>query len=428
MNKLVLCFFSLTGLCFADSLEQVVAQTLSVHPDLQIVTARVRNSELAASEAFNSYFPVLQINAQSGFGTAAEPLPDFVSNSEQQISILVRQPLFTGFANRSNLQRLNYELASEYAERIQVSNDIAMEAVEAYMAVLLATEELQLLERRLTTEQQLAQQVQQQSDSGLVPVSDFFRANSQLATTNADLTAARQNLLLANEQFLRTVGQVPPPQLIKPVVDQRQLEAISASEEGREGHAFRNHPTLLEAQADADAALAQQALARRDYFPDISLEAALLINDDLQEDSSARVDSEIRLTLSYQFGKSTLERLNEKRAASERLQAEEIQRKAKLEVIEQVRTRWAQVNAYREQLAWQQQQVEYDTQTVQAYREQYRLGRQTPLEVLNVELSLYQARRQYLNVEKSYLESQYQLLAAHNQLLPALAITLPELE
>lgn len=428
MNKLILCCLSLSGFCFADSLEQVVAQTLSVHPDLQIVTASVRNSELAASDALNSYFPVLQINAQAGIGTAAEPLPDFVSNSEQQISILVRQPLFTGFATRSNLRRLNYELASEYAERIQVSNEIAMQAIEAYMAVLLATEELQLLERRLTTEQQLAQQVQQQSDSGLVPVSDFFRANSQLAATNADLTAARQNLLLANEQFLRTVGQVPPPQLIKPVVDQRQLEAIAASEEGRERHAFRNHPTLMEAQADTDAAIAQQLLARRDYYPELNLEAAILINDDLQEDSSARVDSEIRLTLSYQFGKSTLERLNEKRAASERLQAEEIQRKATLEVIEQIRTGWAQVDAYREQLAWQQQQVEYDTQTVQAYREQYRLGRQTPLEVLNVELSLYQARRQYLNVEKSYLESQYQLLAAHNQLLPALAITLPELE
>ena len=79
-----------------------------------------------------------------------------------------------------------------------------------------------------------------------------------------------------------------------------------------------------------------------------------------------------------------------------------------------------------QQKAFLADHVDSASETVVAYRKQYRIGKRTLLDLLNTENELFEARKGYLDAKYEEQYAKYRVMNATGNLLDALRVDTPE--
>ena len=429
MNNFIKCFVSvvIAGACVhlpasAKSLEEAVATAFNTNPELKAAYHRYKSAHHQYQSSQGAWLPSVDLRANIGQGKQNTPESRAGIEKEQikpvEYSLTLQQLLFDGFFSSKEIKRTEQEMRSEFFALKETAENKALDAANAYMAVLREQELYELSQRNLQSHQDIFEQIKVRADSGLGSNSELSQATGRLARAQANALAAENNLQDAIALYQTVVGEYPTD-LVEPKANRVKIPNTLAD-------VLRlsrsNHPTLFLANADISATKAQLEASRSGYYPRVTLEVSKSRVDDRGSDNSLRDELRADIVLSYNLFRGGRDKHNELNAAYQVEQAKDIKERALRQVIEGAKLSWQAKESLEKQLGFLQIHVEQSYITQQAYKKQFDLGRRTLLDLLDTENELFEARKSHVNAKTSYIVAQYRVLNAMGRLLDSLEI------
>jgi adhesin transport system outer membrane protein len=309
--------------------------------------------------------------------------------------------------------------AYELANTVQT---IALRAARAYLEVLRLRSVIEIAQVNVTVHQRTLEQVTMLSERGAGRRSDAQQAEARLALARSTLTALRGQLEQSESEYRRLMG-FGPLQLEKPTVP---LERLPRGEQTALEEALAGHPALKASQAELAVARADLQGSRTRYIPQVNLELSASQNYDANGVQGTQSNSIVALRLRYNLfrGGADSARIREAEARVDKALANVANVRNDLE--REVRVSWEALQADREQLTYLQVHAETSADVVEAYRNQFRLGLRTLLDVLNTENELFNARSALVNGVYAVEADSYRLFAGTGRLLEVLGVALPD--
>lgn len=412
----------------AQTLEEAVTQTLMTHPKVKESFHLYQSRQYDQDAAFAGYLPTLDAGAGIGYeytnspGTRdGGPRAD-KTLTRKEAGLSLRQMLFDGFKTPSNVGRTQAEADAQRYALLSDAENIALRVAEVYLDVLRQDEILELSRRNLETHEQIFSDIRRRTDSGVGSSADFTQIQGRVARAYSNMTAAENNLRDAQSRFIALVNQVPED-LRQPQPDANYMpstvdDALMQAQE--------NHPTLVSASFDVEAARYQHNDAKSGFYPNISLELDKNWDDDIDGVRGHHDDFTAMVRMRYNLFNGGADVARSRSTSALEMQAKDIQMNAHRQVGEGIRLAWAAYESLGRQKDFLRQHVEASYNTVDAYKKQFSLGSRTLLDVLNTENELFEARRSYIQAEYDQLVAEYRLMNATGQLLEALRFTQPE--
>ncbi|WP_243637397.1 TolC family outer membrane protein [Parashewanella curva] len=438
--------WALPSIATAQSLEQAVAHALDTNPEVRISYNRFKANQEIHNQAWSGYLPSVDLTA--GYGVEYTDSPSTRRDSSLganiddrderlnrgELGLSIRQLVFDGFYTSSESERTDFEASAAQWSLFSKAENVALDVVKVYIGVLHAQEILTLAEKNLSTHQEIFDQIKQKTNSGLGSTADLSQITGRLARANANVVAAKNNLLDTQSQFYRVVAQ-QPKDIVAPVPDADMLpknlsETLLLASE--------NHPILKAAKSDISAAKSAQETSKSNYYPKITLELNGTANNDTNGEDGITNNPPFRtdvgghtknysamLRLRYNLYAGGKDLAKEKESAYRISEAKEIRERAHREVVEGVNLSWNALNLLTPQKKYIRQHVEAAKETQKAYVQQFRLGQRTLLDLLDTENELFESRKAYLRAELDEIVAKYRVLNSTGRLLDSLRVTRP---
>jgi len=406
-------------------LADVVRETLSSNPDV----AEARNRWLARQEevreAEGGYLPTVDLNAGIGYEYTDSPSTRAVNDDSeeldrQELGLSVRQMLFDGWGTRSEVERQEARMDSAAARLLAVGESTAMQATEAYVGLQLNRELEGISVENLEIHRRIQKQVRLRSDAGVGSRADYEQVESRVALAEADLVAARVNLLDARTTFKRVVGSPPRSDGYAPA--EVAPDALPPSLQEALAIAYDNNPVLESATADIEAARAQHEAAKQFDYPRFDLELGGNINDDIDGVEGYANDASAMLRMRYNLYRGGSDAARKRVTAYNINEAEDVRDRSRRQLEEAVNLAWAAFDATGAQLPLRERQVEAALKTRDAYAKQFKIGQRTLLDLLNSEQEVLRARQSVAQTRSERLLAQYRVLEAMGALVDHLGV------
>lgn len=406
---------------YGQSLKDAVEQTLQTSPDI-LMDARYRQStDEAVKNARGGYLPKVDLLLGTGreWSKNSSTAPGDLSLTRREGTLTLTQMLFDGFGVSSEVERNRARVESAANKVAGTSEQVGLQAVEAYLEILRQHELVELTKQNLTVHERTYDQIKIRSESGIGRKADLEQISARLALAKANLTAAETNLRDAQTNFLRVVG-ANPVNLSKP--DAPDHGVLPKTLEETVQLAFDNNPTLKSAMADVEAAEAQNKAAKSLLYPRFDLELGAGQNKNLDGVRGENDERYAMLRMRYNLfrGGSDTARVNETAHLSS--QAREIMHRTQRQLEQSTRLSWNAMVSARERLPLLKQHADSSAATRDAYTKQFGIGQRTLLDLLDSENEHFTASSNHVTGQYVELFAQYRVLADMGQLLNALGV------
>ena len=415
-----------SGAAAAETLKEVVTFAIETNPQVVSVAKRRAAADFAIDAARGGYFPKADFVYGTGRERSQNPTtlatnPDWVSLNRKQEGLVVNQMLFDGFGVKGEVDRRR-AISESTAHRVYgTAEEIALQAIEAYLDVLKNRELVAYAKENLAAHQKTFNQVKLRSDKGVGRRADLDQIDARLALAISNMGSAESNLRDAEITYLKVVGKAPVSLTVPPVPQNIPRSVDEAVKIGQE-----NHPILRSAQADVDAAQAQREVARSFLAPRLELEASYSNNKNIDGLDGPNRDRTLMLWLKWNVFRGGFDyyRLNE--TGLQINEASEIARNTNRQVEASVRLAYNSFATARDRLPSLERYVKSSDTTRVAYASQFDIGQRTLLDLLDSENEFFTARSIYINGKFIEMTARYRILNAMGWLLSTLDVAPPE--
>ncbi len=417
------------GAGWALSLEDAVQLAIRTHPTVLAAKEARRGADARIREARAGFRPEIDLRLASGVAennnSATRARLGRTPTSSQsedflrgESSILFVQPVFDGFDSRNRTQAAAARFDATESRVIDSGEIIGLRAITAYLNVIRTQELVELAETNVERHTEIVDRIRIQVESGGGIAADLDQASGRLALATSTLLQLRGNTRQAEAAYQEAVGE-PADTLVLPLDPDLPIpaavdEAIAAASEG--------NPALRAASDETRAREKDVGTARSPFFPRLTLELEGSRNQNIGGIEGPNNEATAMVVLNFNIfrGGSKNARLDASKArlAEARQREDETRR-----VVEQnVRNSYTAFQTSRERIPVLESHVDSSERALDAYAQQFTLGRRTLLDVLNVENEVFGAKASLLNGEVNELLSQYQILTAMGQLLDTLGV------
>lgn len=407
----------------AETLREVVQIAVETNPLIGREAKRKDAADAAFEAAKSGYF--LKLDWTYGTGTErslnSSTGQNWVKLSRQTETMVANQMLWDGLGTRSEVERRR-SISDAAAYKVHsVAEEVALQAVDAYLDVLKNQELLAYARENLQAHARTFDQVKLRSDKGVGRRADLDQVEARMSLASANVRAAESTLREAEITFQRVVGRNPIA--LAPVQEARALPG-SPDEAVKIGLA--NHPRLKSAYADIEQAAAQRELARSLWSPRLELEASYSNNRSLDGVPGPNRDRLIMVLLKWNLFRGGFDYHRLRETAYQIDEATEISRNTTREVENAVRLAHNNYTTAVERLPALERYVKSSDATRVSYAQQFSIGQRTLLDLLDSENEYYTARKEYLNTKFIELSRKYNALNAMGLLLSTFDIRLPD--
>lgn len=371
-------------------LASLVERAIATHPSGAAARAEVAAAESQFRGARLSRLP----------GVSMESFADQNAGGRFVTALAVEQPIWSGGRIRAGIRQSESRLDAARARLDEISLELAVRAVEAYVSVQMQQRRAEVLERSLDEHRRLVESMQRRVDQQISPASDLELARSRSRQTEIDAIAARAGAEVALLRLRQLVGddRVEVRARLRVPDD---LPSFSPSEVVESAVAF--DPRRRRTEAEAEVAATEVALSKSELMPQIGARYVYHLGN-------TELDDRLGLTVRVQTG-GGFSRL----AAIDA--ARELERAARLAVdtvvLEQRETALA---VLAENLAARQRvaaglEAELAAQSVtESFLRQFAAGRRTWPEVLNAVRETVAAELARVDAESNAVTSYLRLL------------------
>ncbi|UXY14234.1 TolC family outer membrane protein [Chitiniphilus purpureus] len=402
----------------AKTLAESVEKAVLRNPEVRARWHELRAADEDINIARSNYLPRLDVQAAAGRAWQDEPDAPSESYSNPSASVELRQILFDGFATRDEVRRASYAKLSRYYDLLAVSDQYAMETVQAYYDVLRFRELVRLAERNHATHLDIFKLIEERTQAGVGRRVDLEQAAGRLALAESNLLTERSNLYDVSARYARLVGEEPgelaaPPELGGSLPTPAEVL----------GQAVKRNPAFLAAVSNIRSARAGTGVSRSGYWPTLELRASQGFEKNQDGAEGDFRNSRLMLMLNYNLFKGGGDRARERRAVEQLSGAIEMRDKACREIRQTTQIAWNNVQRLGEQLKYLEQHELSTRKARDAYRQQFDIGQRSLLDVLDTENELFDASRALASGRIDRKIAEARVLAQTHQLLAALKLT-----
>lgn len=406
MNKLLLAAViaagaSTTSLSHAIGINEAMSKAIASHPEVLSAAAEQQSIGKRIDAARAGYKPTLDFSAGTGyewtknsstrFRAARTPTSGKQGSRDMwrnEARLMATQMLFDGKQTKSRVAQEASRFEAANFHTMDVKNQLALRAAEAYLFVLRSNEQVALAQSNVETHQNYLSKIQSRTTGGRSAESDIEQVQGRLALAQANLEEAKGEAQAAVAAYLEAVGEMPN----SPTKEATPFGNLPASTQAAIDRAMSNSPVIAAAQANIKAANAQLAEAKCLFCPRITAEGGVSRNWNLDGVEGANHDATAMLMWRqnlYAGGRNVATR--DERAALVTVAQADMEKDRRL-VEKSVLEAMSRVDAAKARLEPLNRHVEAATSTRNAYLAQFDLGQRSLLDLLDSEVELNNAQ------------------------------------
>ncbi|HEX4893150.1 MAG TPA: TolC family outer membrane protein [Hyphomicrobiaceae bacterium] len=408
-------FASIAGHAQAQTLPEVLQATGRSNPRLEADRARQRATEEEIARAKSGFWPSVNASAEIGYRReeTSPATAGRVETNPKGVSITATQPVFSGFRTVNAVRRAEAVVrAGKQALRI-TEQDVLLEAASAYADVVRDQAIVRLRESNVAILTRDLEATRARFQAREVTRTDVAQAEARRVMSLSDLEAARAALRSSRASFERVVG-TPPGKLSNP---KPPVADIPATLPRAVEIARREHPRVLQAAQNEEAARLAVDIIRGELLPTVSIEARYQKNSDpsplLEDAESATVMGRVTVPI-YPDGGEVYARIRQ--AKHTHLQSLQLVSQERADAEARIVSVWSSYSAARDQLKADRAHVAAARVALSGVRQEERVGQRTLLDVLNAESEVLTAGIRLLTRQREEVVTGYTLLAAIGRL------------
>jgi outer membrane protein len=411
----------------AASLEDALREAYLANPRLEAERARLRATDELVPQALSGWRPLLRATGsytinrrtEDDEADARRTFEGSIDNeSDRQTDILyqpdfrllAQQPVYSGGETVAGTARAESQVLAARARLTDVEQSVLFDVISAYAGVVRARNVLRLSQANLDRLERYRSGTLERFRVAEVTRTDLSQADSRVAGAIADLARAESELEAAMADYERVVGQ--PPGTLEAIGPAAELPASPAEAEAL----APNHPRIVQAGFDLDAARSQVRVDEAQLLPEINVIGEIIRrtqpSNDLQSITDAAIGAELVVPLYQRGTEYSRVRQAKQTAVQRRYDLTDIERAVRREIV----TSFEALRAARQQVGALGEQVAAAQAALEGVREEAIVGSRTVLDVLNAEQELFvaQVRRERAATEE--IEASYRLRAAVGRL------------
>ena len=414
---------SISAVSSAESLQDVLNKALKANPQALASLNRYRAEMENADAVWGRYFPSVDIT--TGVGKQKRYVDGNTINDKmvtrKEASFSVKQNLFSGFNTQNSVDQARHKAKAELLRLKNTLQDVSLKIVDAYLKVLERRDMIDLSIENLKTHDVIFQQIQQRAQQGVARSSDLAQIEGRRARANANVINARNNLADAESEFMALVGSMPADLEQPGSWKLKMPESLEAALQS----AVDSHPNALASAYEIKSSQSQYESLKSSFYPtlDVELDQSWKKNVDGQTGRVRDAAAVLKLRYNLFRGGSDKARLDESAYRAEESRA---QRDRVLRTLEEtLRIAWAAYEFNMQQQKFLRLHEESSRESVEAYREQFNIGKRTLLDLLDSENELFQSSRSLTTAIYQEAFARYRVFAATGELMNILEINMP---
>jgi outer membrane protein len=416
-----------TGLA-ADTIPGALVQAYQNNPQLNAQRAATRVTDENVPIALSGYRPRI-----TATGSLTEQYLDVLSKSTSvtgapvytrttgnaavtAFGVTTTQTLYNGFQTPNRTRQAEAQVFAARETLRTTEQTVLLQAVTAYMNLLRDGAILELQRSNVTVLETQLRQTRDRFNVGEVTRTDVAQSESRLAAGRSSLLTAESNYVTSRANYIQVVGVVPGKLAAGTPVDRLSPPTLQLAI----ARARKEHPSILAAMYNVDAALLAVKVAEGALYPTLSLQTGVTKTYGstsslaVLETLSASVAGQLSVPI-YQGGSEyALVRQAKETLAQRRLDLDT----ARMQVDSTVTQAWGQLEAAKAQITATEAQVAAAEIALNGVREEARVGQRTTLDVLNAQQELVNARVALVTAQRDRVVASYTVLAAVGSLSP----------
>jgi adhesin transport system outer membrane protein len=415
-----------SGTAHAESLRDAVQAALGNHPSVEAAIAGEEYSKQERREHVSDLFPQLSTSATGGrmYGDNSTSR-GLTTNRGQAYSWLwegnatLTQPIFDGMETFNRIDAAQARQTSAQYKVADARETLALRAVQSYIAVLQATESVEKINAYRAKITDYQSRIQSMVDEGAADEAEVAQAKNVSLLLDNTLAESKSQLDAAFAGYKEAVGKLPESALQRPAGPDAMI--LPTPDEAL-AHAKTNHPVVLAALKEMEAAGYDADAEKGTLFPALDGELSYLKRDQKEEIGGEVEDGRalVRMTWDFSTGGGDLARIRKTKAAySEKLaRSQETMR----QIERDINVSYAELERAKKQKELSAERARIMQDLFNANEAQFEGARVRLLQIMQSDNQLFGSQLESMNADYSYLMSQYTVLASTGRLQQALEL------
>jgi adhesin transport system outer membrane protein len=405
------------------TLEQAVEKTILTNPEIRAKFQEFQASLEGQNVLRGSLRPQVNLNGWTGSerrGSTAETSSS--GWNRHGYSVEMRQLLFDGFTTLNSVKQLGFEKLAVYYDILATVDQLALEAIVAYLDVQRDREMEKLARENYSIHETILAQLRERQESGVGRGVDLEQANGRLALAQTNLMTESNNLNDVVQRYRRITGEFPAPTLLE-VTD----VAPQLPEKPKDfGSSLRSNSAILSKQALVQAAQAGRTAAKGRHSP--TFEVVASTGTDREQPGAGYRDMQstrVQLTMSYNLYRGGADSAQIRQSAAQTYAARDVRDYTCRNVQQDLSTAWNNIIRLRQQLPYLREHELAISKVRIAYAQQFQIGQRSLLDLLDTENELFDSRRALASGMYELKKAEYRWLALSHRVLPSLGLAQP---
>ncbi|QCD53109.1 TolC family protein [Campylobacter sp. RM16192] len=393
------------------TLSQVIKTILEENPGFKETEFAYMKVGKDLKIANNAYYPTLDfhgtygyvkdktddgINAQTGKGNKATAGLTFVEN------------IYNGGADKNRIISQNHRLNAAAYSVVQKADRLSLQVISAYLEVIRNKELLNISKANVKTHEEIYEQIKDRTDSGFARSSEERQAGSRLTLAQANLVAQENNYYDSLSTFEKLYGKrVEAENLTIPSFDM----SLPVAEYIVYEKAMRCNPTLLLEMSNIKMNESVVNEKKAPFRPRLDFEAsASYEKNGVFYDDYKKEQYDVLLRLRYNIFNKNIDKLEQEKSKLAVTESMHSMENVKRDLSESLKFSWQTYILNEKKIEYLERHVEYSKDTLDSYRDEFRIGRRDLINLLDAESEYNNALTEIINTKNALLYSKYRLL------------------
>jgi adhesin transport system outer membrane protein len=407
----------------AMSLQQAIEKTMKTNPQILQAAQNREAVEFELRQARGLYLPSVDLEAGIGRRRLSNDTTGTLTSDSDYLSpgdvgLTISQTLYDGGGRKAQVDQQASRVDGASFRVLERSEALALEVTQDYLEYMLQNQIVAAAKDNVAFHNAMVGDINESIRGGALTDADRLQGNERLQAAKARQREALEELEATKIRFLKAVGEpivnpTSPPSLAK-YLPKTLNDAVFI--------AGKNSPRIYSANADIDAADAGVRGARANYLPKVNLEGTARVGDDIDGDEGNTNDYQVRVVARWNLYRGGIDVAREqeqiRRAGEQRYALAQVQR----EVQESVRSAWNERASRSDLSGILGKQAEINNQLVGSYREQFKVGQRSLLDVLDAQNTKFNTKVLADTARVASLFAEYKILAASGNLLQTMKL------
>lgn len=400
------------------SLAAVVRLALKDNPQIGLAAATTWENEAGVDQSRSALYPQIELRGATGQGLPgnyqSQTGSDYWDTKQaygawrSDAAVGAKQLLWDWGATRSDIDRAVKTRDAQALKTLAVAEDVALNASQAYLKVQESRELLGLSEENLQALRQIAALIEENVRSGNGTQADIKRVTARVLDAQSARADQEYELKVATDKFRRLARTEPDRLLPAPHL----TAVIPPSKDAALAEVMRSNPRVLGIMTNVKAARAEKDAIQSANLPRVGIDSEIAGKHYNGQTRRTELDARGMVSLTYRLYDGGLN-ASKVEQASARITQEEMRLKGEEEDIEaDLRNFYWLVGSARSKTANLRDAVQNSAKARELYEEQFKGGKRSLLELLEVQQSYYIAKRGAINNSYEERRAVYGILKA----------------